>query len=145
MTRAEFIKVCGGVGLSLCGLKMIQSCRSIHEINTTAKDNILVVPKKEFIVRKKEKETLRKFIVIRTNQLQHPIALFKLKQESYSAVLMSCTHQQVELSVNGNLLTCSAHGSEFSNTGEVVQGPAEQSLKKFKLTEDEQNIFIQLA
>ncbi|MBK9284529.1 MAG: Rieske (2Fe-2S) protein [Sphingobacteriaceae bacterium] len=144
MTRNEFIKICGGACLAFTGISLLKSCKSTHEIQTSISANRLIVQKKEFLIQKKDSQSIRKFIVVRSEGLSHPIALFK-KNNVYTALLMSCTHQQVELTVNGNLLSCSAHGSEFSNTGEVVQGPAEQALKKFKITEDEQNIFIHLS
>ena len=52
---------------------------------------------------------------------------------------------QVELNVNGELLTCSAHGSEFNPKGEVVNGPATARLRSFPTRTDANNLFIDLS
>jgi Rieske Fe-S protein len=58
---------------------------------------------------------------------------------------MQCTHQGAELSAHGEILVCPSHGSEFDRQGQVLSGPAEQNLKKFKLTTDENYLYIHLA
>jgi cytochrome b6-f complex iron-sulfur subunit len=51
----------------------------------------------------------------------------------------------MELNVNGDMLSCPAHGSEFNNKGAVLQGPAERPLKKFPVTTDNENIYIHIS
>lgn len=71
--------------------------------------------------------------------------VYRFSETDFKALLLRCTHQSYELNVSGDLISCAAHGSEFTNKGDVVQGPAEQSLKSFPITIDENNIYIQLV
>lgn len=79
--------------------------------------------------------------IIRMEGLQAPIYLSKTDGK-YEAVLMLCTHKQCELTSYGKVLHCPCHGSEFTLAGVVLQGPAEQSLTSFHVTEDENFIYI---
>ena len=65
-------------------------------------------------------------IVIRTGESQY-IALSKI-----------CTHQGCTVTYNStnNDLPCPCHGSKFSISGGVIEGPAETSLKKYIVTVD---------
>ena len=71
--------------------------------------------------------------------------MFRFSDTEYSALLMKCTHQGNELSASGDHLTCSAHGSEFTNMGAVAQGPAERTLRQFKVSVDPEKILIDLS
>jgi len=134
MERRNFIKQCGLLGASCLGLSLlVESCGSTHYVQAIASNNRLQINKSDFIILKKDKTIFRKYIIA------------KLENSDYPIVVYRCTHQGNELNVNGDLLTCSAHGSEFSNQGDVIQGPAEQKLKSFSVTTDEKNIYIQLA
>lgn len=145
MDRKEFLKVCGGSCLGLIGISLLnQSCTGTHYVQSVANNNQLPVSKTEFTKIKKNKTELRKYIVVKSDKLEQPIIVYRKADNSYEALLLRCTHQGIELNVNGDILTCSAHGSEFSNKGEVIQGPADQKLKSFLVSSDEKNIYIQL-
>ncbi|MBA3680198.1 MAG: Rieske (2Fe-2S) protein [Bacteroidetes bacterium] len=146
MDRKEFLKVCGGSCLGLMGISLLnQSCTGTHYVQSVADKNQLPVPKTEFTEIKKNKTEFRKYIVVKSDKIEQPIIVYRKADNSYEALLLRCTHQGIELNVNGDILTCSAHGSEFSNKGEVIQGPADQKLKSFVVTNDEKNIYIQLV
>ena len=55
---------------------------------------------------------------------------------SYIAVSMACTHQGTTLVYEGNnnRFYCNNHGSTFSNTGTVNNGPASSNLKQYNTT-----------
>lgn len=76
--------------------------------------------------------------------LEFPIYLYRFSDNEYTALLMKCTHQGNELQASGNHLHCSVHGSEFNNKGVVAQGPAERNLRSFKVSFDNEKIFIDL-
>lgn len=59
-------------------------------------------------------------------------------------MLMSCTHQNAELQVFGDKLQCPAHGSEFDNTGRVLNAPADTNLRTFPVTVENNTIKISL-
>jgi len=50
------------------------------------------------------------------------------------AVKMVCTHQFCGLNRSSNGFSCPCHGSKFSNSGEVVRGPARRALSHLKLS-----------
>lgn len=55
---------------------------------------------------------------------------------SFTAVQVICTHQGATIGYNANqgLFICPSHGSEFSQSGQVVQGPATAPLQKYNVT-----------
>lgn len=55
--------------------------------------------------------------------------------KSFTAVQSACTHQGTTIGYNlsQGIFICPRHGSEFSNTGAVVQGPATAALKEYKV------------
>ncbi|MCO5935810.1 Rieske 2Fe-2S domain-containing protein [Mucilaginibacter sp. RB4R14] len=52
---------------------------------------------------------------------------------AFTAVQVSCTHEGSSINYNNalGLFICPNHGSEFSTTGAVLQGPAATALKKY--------------
>ena len=137
MQRRNFIKKCSLVGASCFGISLlIAGCKSVPFVNGIANTNKIQINKSEFIFIKKDKKSFRKYVVVRVEKSDFPIVLYRFSETEYSALLLRCTHQNFELNVNGDLLTCSAHGSEFSNKGEVVQGPADRKLKSFPVSVD---------
>ena len=55
---------------------------------------------------------------------------------TYIAVAAACTHQgrTVEYDGSNNMFHCPAHGSNFSNSGSVINGPASSPLQQMKTT-----------
>ncbi|NNV57501.1 QcrA and Rieske domain-containing protein [Limnovirga soli] len=54
----------------------------------------------------------------------------------FSALSLTCTHQgcTVAYDQSSSQFACPCHGSEFTSTGAVLQGPAATALAKFKIT-----------
>jgi nitrite reductase/ring-hydroxylating ferredoxin subunit len=65
-----------------------------------------------------------------------------------SCVGARCTHAGAPLeegTIEGEVLTCPWHGSQFKVTdGSVVRGPAEKPLKTYKVTIRDGSVFIEL-
>jgi len=64
--------------------------------------------------------------------------------EEFVALSSICTHQGCEISYNhstGNF-PCPCHGSVFSGTGSVLQGPATVPVKRFTVTREENVLTI---
>lgn len=146
MHRKIFIKACGYAcfgGTSL--LTLFQSCATTnHFAQTTFEDMRMIIKKTEFQLAGKEKYVERKFVLVKSIKFGHPIVIYKLSADKYSALLLECTHKGCELQPHVNLLICSCHGSEFSTTGIVQNPPAERNLFSFLITTDHENIYIQL-
>lgn len=68
--------------------------------------------------------------------MQRPIYLRRLGSGEVAAVLASCTHRGCQPEPIADRLACPCHGSEFSYTGEVLAGPAEEPLTRYRVTED---------
>lgn len=85
-----------------------------------------------------------KMQIVRPEGWIYDIAVRKNSTDQYEALLLACTHQQNQLMVNPNGFRCSLHGSEFNLMGQVVKGPAEQSLKKFTTLLDQGQVIIKL-
>jgi cytochrome b6-f complex iron-sulfur subunit len=144
MDRKQFVLKCGLACLGISGsTAFLQGCGSTHIAKSSINNNILTVSKDEFVNLGKSKP--RSFIILRPDKLKFPIVIYQSSDNNYSAFLLRCTHQGNELTVNGDILTCSAHGSEFDKKGTVVKGPAEKNLLSFPVKIDNQNLYIQLA
>lgn len=146
MERREFLKsaclTCAG---SIGAAWLLQACTPQKFItNVTVKENKLVINKSEYTTMKKGKTIQQKFILIKPETLQFPIAIYKLNENEYKALYLQCTHQGCELSPFETMMVCPCHGAEFTPKGEVKTGPAETNLKSFFTTTDDENIYIQL-
>jgi cytochrome b6-f complex iron-sulfur subunit len=58
--------------------------------------------------------------------------------DEFVALSNICTHQGCVVSYDSeeNKLPCPCHGSVYSTTGSVLEGPAENPLKKYEVTQE---------
>jgi len=58
--------------------------------------------------------------------------------DGFIALSSICTHQGCSVSYDSgsNNLPCPCHGSVFSTSGSVLEGPADSPLKKYELTQE---------
>jgi len=143
MKRRNFIKTCcysvvGGV-LIPSGL---QSCGTIHYAAVTLKDGDLILSKSEFWEMRNGKKVNRSFVIIQESTEEFPICINKIEEDKYIASLMKCTHRGCELNVGGGIYSCPCHGSEFSISGKVLEGPADIDLKSYEIKTDNENIYL---
>ncbi len=146
MHRKEFIKTCGFACIGGTALTtLLQSCATTNYFaQTTIANNQISIKKAEFATIIKDKPMQRKYVLVKTDKLGFPICIYKINDESYTALFLECTHRGCELQPGGDYLICPCHGSEFTNKGIVQNPPAEENLKTFKTTTDNENIYIQL-
>ena len=136
-TRREFMKKCGFISAGLVyggSSLMLVGCASVSYLPYNEENNLLVVKKSNFV---KEKYGL-----LGHKNLPAPIFIARLDNNKYSAVLLKCSHKGCEVSPVGDLLICPCHGSKYSNTGEVLQSPADKDLYSFSVKTDSENIYI---
>ncbi len=81
---------------------------------------------------------------VRPQGWYYDIAVQKKEQQVYEAILMQCTHQNNQLVPTGNGYTCNLHGSRFDKDGKVIKGPAENPLKHYHTTIDQDKLIIHL-
>lgn len=146
MNRKEFVK---NLSLSCVGgtavVALLQSCATTSNFaQNVLSNNRLSVRKAEFFRVKNGKTIQRRYVLVKTDKFNFPICIFKISEDSYSALLLECTHKGCELKPHGDYLSCPCHGSEFSNRGIVQNPPAEENLKTFQLTTDNENLYISL-
>lgn len=146
MDRKKFIKACGFACVGgTAFMALLQSCASINYFaQTSLEGDRIMVKKSEFLKTEKEKFVERKFVLVKTEKFGYPIGVYKINENEYSALLLQCTHKGCELQPQGNFLVCPCHGSEFTNRGVVQNSPAEQNLKTFKTSSDNEIIYIHL-
>ena len=145
MERRKFIKACCYSAVGLPALtSVLQSCGGIYYATSTLSTNKITVAISEFWTVKKEEKVKRTFVLINTSDSEFPICLYNTNDDKYVAVLLKCTHRGCELNVGGGIYTCPCHGSEFSINGEVLEGPAEENLRLFTTSFDEEHIYVNL-
>ena len=65
------------------------------------------------------------------------LAAVRTGTDTFNAFSMFCTHQGCLTNVQNNAkFVCPCHGSEFSNNGSVLEGPATAKLKQFTTSYD---------
>jgi Rieske Fe-S protein len=141
MERKAFLKTCGFACLgSSVLIGALESCGTSKMVTGTINNSNLVVPMTAF----QSNGAYNKYIVVQQEQLKYPICVYRFSQTEYSAVLMRCTHQGAELQVFGDKLECPAHGSTFSNIGQVKNGPADTNLRTFPVIVQNDQLLISL-
>jgi Rieske Fe-S protein len=146
MERKEFLKTCGIGCLGLMGgLSLLQSCAGTKYLTGEVSGSYLLVPLVSFEEEKKGERVFRKYVVVQNEKLEYPVCVYRFSGAEFSAVLMRCTHQGTELQVFGDRLQCPAHGSEFSSTGAVQNGPADKNLRRFLVSEENGTLKIDLS
>ena len=135
MKRLEFIKTCGLTCIGTIAISsVLQSCASVKMVDGIIVGDNIQVNLSEFKIVKNQKITYRKYIVVHNNQLKFPITVYRINEMEYSALWMKCTHQGNVLTAYGDKLQCSAHGSEFDKHGNATNGPAENKLRRFPVS-----------
>jgi Rieske Fe-S protein len=82
--------------------------------------------------------------LVRPKGWYYDIAVTKKEDNTYQALLLQCTHQDNQLTANGNGYTCSLHGSRFDKNGNVIKGPAELALKQYKTFISNNDLIIEV-
>jgi Rieske Fe-S protein len=145
MNRRDFIRSGCAACLSITVVSsLVSSCTATKYITGNLTKDGIRVSKDEFKVKQKGGEAFSSFIIVRNDALQYPICVYRFGDENYSALWMKCSHQGTELQASGDMLQCTAHGSEFNNKGIVVTGPAIANLRTFPVTITGNELFIDL-
>lgn len=143
MNRKNFIlKSCAAFIGATSVTALLSSCATTRIVNGKLTKDGLLVDVKEFTLKGINK--FRLYIVVRSEELQFPICVYRFSDTEYSAIWMQCAHQGAELNVAGDYLQCPAHGSEYDNRGRVTNGPADRNLRTFPVTINNNQLFIDL-
>lgn len=131
MNRREFAGALAcGAGLTLSG------CIGFHYVSSTVTGNRLVVRMAEL--------GAGRFALVDAPGLQLPLYLYRLEDGSFSAVSTRCMHRGCQVEPAAEHLVCPCHGSEYSNTGEILKGPTLRPLRRMPVSVVGNNIVIEL-
>lgn len=146
MNRRHFVKLSCAACLGTSVMSgVLYSCQTTHYVSGTFESNGISVSSTEFRIIRESVTTYREYIILRNEKLEYPICLYRFSESEYAALLMKCTHQGTELQAAGDQLHCPAHGSEFNNRGHVTQGPAEDGLRTFPISVEQEKLLIHLS
>lgn len=120
---------------------MLSSCATTSRIKAPINGSFLELDPLSF----ENDGAFKKYIIVENERLQYPISVFRIDEFNYKALYMRCTHQGTELQVFGDRLQCPAHGSEFTNSGAVQNGPADKDLRSFPVIVENNLIKIDLS
>ena len=141
MNRRDFLlsscKACAAAGTGLLLSSLLSGCSSLQVYKTTPSANVIDVPKSAFLPDEHRK-------LIRAAGVGYDIILIAPAGQTPYAILLRCSHQDNALVALNNGFSCNMHGSRFSETGEVLTGPATAPLKKFTVEQTEQSYLIKL-
>ncbi|MBL7773957.1 MAG: Rieske (2Fe-2S) protein [Chitinophagaceae bacterium] len=134
MNRKHFIRA----GCMLCIGMMLP----IHDVVANAKtkkykaslvDGTLTVPLAEIAD--------DNMLILKNKELEFNILLIR-KEGEFKALQMMCTHEGVPVTLSGETMHCSAHGSRFDFDGNVLQEPALKPLIQYEVSLNNNSILI---
>lgn len=141
MLRREFISqlersaagvICAGFALPL----MNAGCMGYRYVTYSRSGELLVVRRADF--------GTEDYALLENPQLPRAIYLHRWPDGRFTAVLTRCSHRGCEVEPAGDRLACPCHGSEYTLTGDVLQGPAERALYSYEVSSDDENIYVRL-
>lgn len=139
MERRTFLKttctLCGIAGLGMF-MSSLSSCSPLPIYKTAIADNKISIPLSLFATNELQ--------IIRVKNVEYDIAVRKINDQKYIALLMQCTHADNQLVSTGKGFLCNSHGSNFDQEGTVTKGPAERSLRKFTTEINGDQLFIHI-
>lgn len=139
MRRRDFVRrlpvVGSGLLIGTSGLSL-SACGGVAYLEPETAPGRLVLRSDEL---DREGEAL-----LQVRGMSRPVYLRRTPSGDLVALLASCTHNGCQPAPIDARLVCPCHGSEFSLTGEVLQGPAERPLTRYRVIEDEGEIVVWL-
>jgi len=138
MQRRNFLKSsCNACLLLATGFLMpaLSGCGpSFQVLNTEIKEDRITVPAESF--------AKGPLVLVRPKGWYYSIALRKKEDNTYSALLLKCTHQDNQLTASSDGFSCSLHGSAYNRDGHVTKGPAERALTTYPVTIESNQLII---
>lgn len=139
MKRKEFLKTactaCIAIGTGMI-TGSLGSCSNMPIYKTKISKNRVSVPRTLFDQNKTQ--------IIRPQGFEFDIAVRKETDDTFSALLMRCTHADNQVIPTGSGFVCNLHGSRFDARGQVTKSPAEKPLKSYKTEVQKDNVVILL-
>jgi len=67
------------------------------------------------------------------------VLVIRTSSSKFIALNTVCTHKKCDVDFDGNSFECPCHGSTFTKTGKVTNGPATKNLKSYRTVYDADN------
>lgn len=83
-------------------------------------------------------------VFVQTPTMERPVWVGRDDSGQIVALLASCSHQGCQPDPVGDRFVCPCHGSEFSRSGAVLQGPAERPLTRYEVSERAGELIVAL-
>lgn len=122
----------GAVSISM--VDFLESCSTMKSYSVAMNNNQVEVPLTLF-----DAAPLQ---LVSPKSYAYEIAVRKLPDNTYEALLLRCTHQHNPLTPTGNGFICTVHGSQFDKDGHVRKGPADANLLQLKTEVQQSNLII---
>lgn len=139
MNRREFIRRLEALsaGAAACGAgASLSGCLGFHFVNSTLVGSTLVVRRAEL--------GDSRFALLDAPGFALPIFLRRAEDGAWSAVSTRCMHRGCQVEPVADKLVCPCHGSEYTETGEVLKGPTEHPLRRYPVAVRDEAIAIEL-
>jgi len=146
MNRKEFLHTCGCAALGALAVgSLTTGCANTMYIAKHSRvGKVVVIPLSEFVDVTSTQFQQLPFVIINVQEQKYPIAVYAHPDQTYSALLLRCTHRNCELQPQNEFLQCPCHGSEFTSRGVVQSPPALVNLESFLVTKQNNNVEVHL-
>ena len=140
-SRREFIlsacKLCLAVGAAGSVAAFLEGCKTIQVVTAENEgEDQLKIPMTSFAENSQ--------VLVRSRKVSQDILAVRKPGDTYTALLLECTHENQPLTASGNSIFCSSHGSKFDLDGNVVTSPASRPLRKYPANVSGEYLFIKI-
>ena len=132
MNRRDFLKRVEALSASLS----LTGCIGFHYVNSSLEGNRLVIRRDDF--------GSSRFVLVDAPGLPLPLYVYRDEAGGYSAVSTRCMHRGCQVEPAGGHLICPCHGSEYTNTGDVLKGPTQRPLQRYPVSVEGERILVAL-
>ena len=73
-----------------------------------------------------------------------PVHVRRRTDGTFAALSTRCMHQGCQVDRAGDRFICPCHGSEYSIEGEVLKGPTERPLLRYRTSADDKRVYVHL-
>ena len=73
-----------------------------------------------------------------------PVHVRRRPDGTFAALSTRCMHQGCQVDRAGDRFICPCHGSEYSIEGEVLKGPTERPLLRYRTSADDKRVYVHL-
>ena len=133
ISRRDFIKrsalgvVAGGVALSGLNLKVLAAQSAKAVLKRSGEDVTIKLSENPDIT-----------AVGGHINITDDIMLIRMDESKFLAISTICRHKGCTVELEGDKFVCPCHGSEYTITGKVTQGPSKANLITYETTFDSQ-------